>query len=422
MLSRSPSSSQASKLPYGTTLLDALLLKISGPKLAAVAAEQTYTLLDLMGCHNVQPEQGCSAEKACETFVNEVLKGMNVRTLLDQELTPLKEATVSALVNTKVVRPAVTCYRTDDDTLPAIVIEIHSSPCEHTILKAILGGVDLVHVRKMFGNDARMTVFAFPKLPTAKAANRQCVKEITITWVPFEFRIELNRVCLEHVPTRLRDALHAHQPPHGLPSTRRVPVLLSTEELALFGTDANQLDSSGALLVKTNGHMFKAPLWDDEYMAMHVFSTRPLLGVSRHVSMPREVKMSSCVYFKYACVPHDPLRREEARLCLIELYAKVCQAVNELHDMLEMAHMDIRLDNICFSDMCDVVLIDFDRSVPVNKSCGLLDVRYPSCMFHNSMTPVEHDWRQVGWLLAWVLDSEAQDYHGRQSWNLPAWL
>ena len=43
-------------------------------------------------------------------------------------------------------------------------------------------------------------------------------------------------------------------------------------------------------------------------------------------------------------------------------------------------------------------------------------------MFHNSMTPVEHDWRQVGWMLAWVLDSEAQDYHGRQYWNLPAWL
>ena len=80
--------------------------------LTDVAAKQDYNLSDLGDCHGVQfleeHVQGPKAsEKACATFLNTIFQGLNVRTKIDQELTPLKTSTVSALMNTKVVKAKI---------------------------------------------------------------------------------------------------------------------------------------------------------------------------------------------------------------------------------------------------------------------------------------------------------------------------
>ena len=85
--------------------------------------------------------------------------------------------------------------------------------------------------------------------------------------------------------------------------------------------------------------------------------------------------------------------------------------------------MDIRLENICFREhMFDVVLIDLEHSVKCMCTCVLVRDRYDSCMYSNTITPEQHDWRQLGWLLAWVLDPVAQEYHTRQFEKQPKWL
>ena len=120
---------------------------------------------------------------------------------------------------------------------------------------------------------------------------------------------------------------------------------------------------------------------------------------------------------------YDPLTEREAQPCLIDFYEKVCQALTELHQVLSRAHMDICLENIGFREHTfHVVLIDLERSVECTSTCGLVGNQYDSCMYSNTMTPEQHNWRQLGWLVAWVLDPEAQEYHTRVFVRLPEWL
>ena len=139
--------------------------------------------------------------------------------------------------------------------------------------------------------------------------------------------------------------------------------------------------------------------------------------------MPQQKLLSGWVVYTYPRVLYDPLSVEEARLCLIDFYDKVCQALTELHQVLSRVHMDIRLENVCFRERTfEIVFIDLKRSREFTSMCNFIRDQYDSCMYSNTMTPEQHDWRQLGWLIAWVLDPDAQDYHARKFTKLPEWL
>ena len=76
----------------------------------------------------------------------------------------------------------------------------------------------------------------------------------------------------------------------------------------------------------------------------------------------------------------------------------VCEALEELHDVCNLAHLDVRLANICPTTE-GVKLIDLDRSKPVatlvdNAGLG----RYTSVMYKANWawTVAQVDWKQVG--------------------------
>ena len=50
----------------------------------------------------------------------------------------------------------------------------------------------------------------------------------------------------------------------------------------------------------------------------------------------------------------------QLKSCLFDLSSGIKAALEELHDMYEYAHLDVRLANVCF-DGEHVKLIDFDR-------------------------------------------------------------
>ncbi len=105
------------------------------------------------------------------------------------------------------------------------------------------------------------------------------------------------------------------------------------------------------------------------------------------------------------------MSKEEARRCLVNLVPGVHDALNQLHDSLRLAHLDVRLPNICFTANGDVRLIDFDRSLPC-------DMPPPEEYAHSFMytgksettvTVEELDWKQLGIMIYCISSNNASE-------------
>ena len=120
--------------------------------------------------------------------------------------------------------------------------------------------------------------------------------------------------------------------------------------------------------------------------------------------------ISETYFFKYDRVHYDPMTVEEAKKCLQNFFIEVRSVIGQLHDKYKLAHMDIRLDNICFNQQFKPILIDLDRSEGIGTIVGQSD--YASCMSRKDMSPEKTDWMQLGWMIAWILEP-GEDYHDR---------
>ena len=98
-------------------------------------------------------------------------------------------------------------------------------------------------------------------------------------------------------------------------------------------------------------------------------------------------------------------------------------ALEEVHSKLGLAHMDVRLPNICFNNLYEPVLIDLDRSI--ETTCDNIPQFGKSCMYPHSRReikrPEQYDWVQLGWVVASVICSpnEVLDYHEMTYESLP---
>ena len=101
--------------------------------------------------------------------------------------------------------------------------------------------------------------------------------------------------------------------------------------------------------------------------------------------------------------------------CLSDLITKYHTTIDAYH-CRGWAHMEIRLENLCFDVRFQPVLIDLDRSIPNVQHCTFSS---DSCIYGN-LTGGKTDYVQLGWLAAWVAAPRAStDYHRRQLSVLP---
>ena len=121
------------------------------------------------------------------------------------------------------------------------------------------------------------------------------------------------------------------------------------------------------------------------------------------------------------------------RLALAHLskltHAVIC-AIIELHS-INLAHLDVRLENICFNDANDMgsaILIDLDRSKPAQDNYEGDTTYKSSCMYTvpeelqtSIVTNSTMDWVQLGFMLIWILlkdvpeSKDVTEYHGMKS-------
>ena len=102
-------------------------------------------------------------------------------------------------------------------------------------------------------------------------------------------------------------------------------------------------------------------LCDTEYVYKHIIDTKEAYAMEK--LLRKQAVCERCVlpleamnfsdevsFFKYRFILQHPLSRKEARACLPTFVQSIVQAIQEMHTVLRKAHLDIRLENICFSN------------------------------------------------------------------------
>lgn len=139
-----------------------------------------------------------------------------------------------------------------------------------------------------------------------------------------------------------------------------------------------------------------------------VFSQNPISNV---IALEECDEVYKCI--KYTFVPWKPLVENELCLCLGDFVSKVKDSISKLHTK-GFAHLDLRLDNICFDANFYPVLIDLDRARRFIVF-GASDVYPHSCMYCITLDAVQHDWRQLGIIILWVLTRDQQPSYHQQT-------
>ena len=363
--SRRMSSSPASSLgPSVLGLYNCWSLEQGSSSISDCANVHQYTLDDL--CKHFCPIEQNREELQTEEEGPEDLCTRLVQKLFDvhvkvRKLVVLLKDKIPPMLCTSDQRPDVHVYgfnsRADvpEAEIPATIIEVHSSPYENTIIKAILVGTDLC--RHYAEDSSQYTAFAFPKNCT-----KQCVVKVIIRWQGLSFKIFLELIELDNVRDALAAVLRAWNP-IPLTSAEEQPkspfvVKLSSDDLCNFGENAFQIPTMQSIMVKSEGFYYKRPLKLLEAFNLKVIGAEvsSLLAnnIDVHVIHLVATRIMTGTDFKefhkYKVIKHDHLSHSEAYECLKDLIKKVHTTLIELHQYLHRAHLDVRLENICFND------------------------------------------------------------------------
>ena len=100
---------------------------------------------------------------------------------------------------------------------------------------------------------------------------------------------------------------------------------------------------------------------------------------------------------------------------IVPYVKSVVNAIIELH-AAEIAHQDIRLENICFNLTTEVaVLIDLDRSCSCSRKAEITSTKYGKSTMYLApcrlWTADMMDWRQLAILIYYISNEDVSDYH-----------
>ena len=137
----------------------------------------------------------------------------------------------------------------------------------------------------------------------------------------------------------------------NLPSGCLFGIPLGEEDLRNFEGGAYQVHSNTSIIVCDGNNIYKHIIDIQEEISMlRLLESCP----QKNICLPSGRRC----YNKVAAIPKtffvfpiriSPMSREEAKKCLPNLVESVVEAIQAMHDKLQMAHLDIRLENVCFT-------------------------------------------------------------------------
>ena len=256
-------------------------------------------------------------------------------------------------------------------------------------------------------DDIAMTGFYFP------FKNQECVAKVSVRWSDDDLKFIETRQYLnkDEVPTSLKDALAANKRSFNRKNIMRQENNVLNYPLSSSFLEANHVKQlpSGQSIVLVNERdrkLYKYPMLSTEWKAL----AELLMGVYRmkipsleRSALPLDqhsIGSMRCFEFK---LYDQSLSEDEAQCHKVWFVSEVVKAVNELHDRAKVAHLDIRLENICVDDESNrLILVDLDRSRPIFVIAEDVRVLYGNHEMYcgpagSHNWPVSMlDWRQVG--------------------------
>ena len=125
-------------------------------------------------------------------------------------------------------------------------------------------------------------------------------------------------------------------------------------------------------------------------------------------------------YFEFPLLK-PPMKQEAAKYFLIPFVSSVVFALNELHG-LGLAHLDVRLGNVCFDSDNRAILIDLGRCQNVNDDV-VANVATKSLMYpyHSNWVYGQWDYVQLGLMIARIIcPVSGAEYHTVEPrWSQP---
>ena len=324
--------------------------------------------------------------------------------------------------------------------------ETCSSPMLWTERKATLGAADLLRLQRWKGytDINSITTFAFPNMQESS-----CLTEITVTWKSFRFYTKLTRHSnmveglkrLEAVLAAQCSSIFNHPRPYAdhFPGPCNAMVRLSRAEMVeLLMEESGGLEESGAVTNDPVQMMFSThvlmvcnnTVYKVVYNANEVISLLTVHSLYANKEHDRLIKLQPNIekkmkfgidVFQYPKVKYAPLKVEDARQYLGYLVTEIRECIVQLHS-IGLSHNDVRLENICFNGEYKAVFIDMDRCCYLSNVHPLFQCssRFNSCMYSvsnsSNFKSGKTDYYQLGWLVAWVLDTSSENYHQR-TWD-----
>lgn len=309
--------------------------------------------------------------------------------------------------------------------LPLCIFEVHSShDYDQLVCKTIIGVITQLRLLRHFADIDSCIGFTLPKRDKKSGVTR-----VEVTWTELHFMYSLKSLEADDVK---QEVLHAVR--SFLPIIRRqrvhvqihLPYLMRLTDSELqysFGEHTVQLHSQSSIIVEGGGKIYKFCKAQKIQEFLELMEVQP---TPQQTLLPEnKVKIHTLTFFVYPVLSR-PLTRDQAYNCLGYLLQSVVEALDELHNVLNVAHLDIHLENICFKEESDgsfiAVLIDLDRCAPVNEESEFAYCE--SCMYKEptgqTFTNENYDWMQLGWLAVWVKSKDLVDYHQMKYNSLPS--
>ena len=228
----------------------------------------------------------------------------------------------------------------------------------------------------------------------------------------------LRRLSKDSVATEIKNAFDTAKlslgstPLHQKPTNHALPISGSFIKCR-FGEYAIQVQSGQSVIIVDE--VFKS-VYKRCFDSLEEARLLVLLNINPKPVNSAFPMLMNKKFFQYDLFG-PPLDSQKARDNAIDFVKSMCEAINELHDDFNIAHLDLRLANICISTNTplSVKLIDLDRSDEAIKP-----FRYSSLTFHASVmyevpTPEwklsQLDWRQLGIMVHAFLNNIHDGYH-----------
>ncbi len=381
----------------------------------------TYNLKELCEAQSLTYDEDDCVEKTGKNYIDTIISDVmkDAVSFFDTEIDAFKNLP-DTVYNSR-QRPDVSVLIRG---FLILLLEIESCSSKYsfnnTIRKAILGLVDTIRYFRACGISSvcQWAGFTFPKLH-----KKACVVKVSVTFdiITFKFKYTLENIVFARVKEVVSGTYVSNLGNFNrirLTDFKNTPkydyyVVLTERELQFFGNVMKdtvlQLKSRQSVLLKGAQVCYKFPVRVSTSAALLIVSQALLGGFA--IELTKHSDQYKC--FSYEYVSRNPLVEDEVELCLGDFVCKVAQQILALHQC-EFAHLDLRIDNICFNDNFEPILIDLDRATSAFLF-GYKDIYPNSVMYNSKFDLYAHDWLHLGCIILWALTRHIQGTYHKQT-------